>query len=219
MDFILDEKERQRFLDEVERMIRDSVSAVSLQLDKRIDDLRSSTKLIGDQLLQFSVQSKRTEETANQAKKIADEVQHEARTMHNAITSHTRILESRITQIAEENRVQTDTLTELVSSQEARTAKAQETQDLVKLLGGKVDQLITADSERKTREAVSEAIKVEEGKRVETFWKRLPVWIALILFLSGVLIWLFNTLVMQNRIMNNLPIKGDKLETKSTESK
>lgn len=214
-DMPMDESDRISIIKAISLEVAGAVDRATIHIDKRVDAIQTSNANLANQVAAFAEESKRTRTIAEEAKRMAESTRHEVSAVYEAVKAHNKSLESRVagfektlTDVSNENRVQTETLAELAASASERTTKHAETQQMITRLQEGVTSIASANAEREKREAVAEALKKSEESRIDTFWKRLPVLIAIGVTLAGVLVWLFNTLLTQNRIINNIPIRG-----------
>lgn len=224
----VDENERNSLLRavrlEVDGAISESTKPLSAniaRLQESVDGLRRlsderETRLTNE-VASIREEFRRTRDVAEAASRKADSAAHEISTAYDAMKAHAKVVEKQIAgfdgmlrQVGDENRVQTETLTELASAAVERERRGQETKAAVERVEAQLSTISAAEAERQKKEMVREALEKKDAERRETFWKRLPIFITLAIVLSGVIFWLLNSIIIQNRINNGLPPVGNK---------
>jgi len=205
----MDEKRAEAIIDSVRVELR----AMETRFESRFESIQLAfeshreSSISREQRLTNEINSNReavrqVREIADRARAIADSTHHEANVVFEAIKGHNALLEKRIQSfehtlagVADENRVQTSTLAELASEAEERSRRSAETQTLVRALQVQSEQLLTAERDRATREAIDKALRDEREKRQDVIWKRLPVYISLAIVLAGLFSWVVSAMV------------------------
>jgi DNA repair exonuclease SbcCD ATPase subunit len=212
----MEDIEREHLLKDIGKLIEKSVHESSVRIDKRIDELSKSNSTLSNHLTNFEQELKKTRELADEAKKIADRIKNESAQMAESLKEHNKKLETKINSFAEDiksiyeqNGAQLKALDDMALVSQERLKKNNETQELVISLSktfnesfNTINALAASDIARKKREEIAEALQKKDEERVEKFWKRLPIWISIIIVVSGLFIWMVNSLIMQSKLID-----------------
>lgn len=207
----MDEMERKSLLGAIRLEVSNAVGDATQPLSSRLDHIQNTVdnmRTVGDQrdarltneVASIREDFKRTRQVAEDAARRADAAKHEISTAYDAMKAHAKVVENQIGSfkhellaIRDENHIQTETLTELVSSAATREERGQATKTVI-------DKLLVAEEDRSKKELVREALDKKAFEQKEVFWKRLPVYITLAIVLSGFLFWLLNMIIVQSKI-------------------
>ncbi len=197
--------------------VRSEVSAATAPLSYRMDQLQHTIdqqenisaqreQRITNEISSLREESKRTREVAEKATRTAHEAKGEISSAYDAMKAHSKIIERQINgfevklnTIHDQNDIQLNTLTEIVTSQVTREERGQATKAAVDSLDTQVKSLVASEESRAKAEMVKTALEQKAIEQRETFWKRLPIYITLAVVISGVVFWFLNAVILQSR--------------------
>ncbi len=163
--------------------IEETVGKLKKSLESRTDD-------ISDLVEKF----KQVQRIAEDAKRLSSEVAHTQSSIYEAMKNHIHHIDQKIVSFSSliektsndnkvmiektaiDNKAQTDNLNTKIDT-------------LSTNLDTKIDALIESNK-------IEKALKDADEKRLDTFWKRLPVWLSFAVAIAGFVVWFINSMLI-----------------------
>ena len=176
-------------------------------LDDCITKLKQSLSDRTNDISNLVEQLKRVQKIAEEAKMLSSEIASNTQSVYDSMKTHISRLDEKILsfkhllhEVSEENKVQTNTLNTLAASEIERVKNNKEFEvNIDKKIDSQtlvLHTLVDSDRQRQLRDVAEKAVKDVEEKKLETFWKRLPVWISICVVGAGLLVWIMNSLMI-----------------------
>jgi len=181
-------------------LLLDKINTIEETVSKLKRSLEDRTNDISELVESF----KRVQRIAEDAKRLSSEISHTQASVYEAMKSHIASLDHKIVDFevllkkgSEENKIQNENLNKKIDTVENSLSTLNKTSiENYNNFNNKIDILITSDSERTNKENTEKALKEADEKRLDTFWKRLPVWLSICIAFAAFSVWLINAVLV-----------------------